>query len=414
MTKKKGVDSLKRYGDVASDIKIAIHEIFDDTAFIENWPIISLLPHVSHNGEMEVERKLVRILNQRITEAINQRPMEAGILTNTDVKSTDEGFSSLVKIDYGEFRIPRKLGKLVYSVEDTSLEIVLQIEIRFNLLQSKYIRYRIDPLFPSLAVAPNPIPLEDIHAQNPLIAIIDFEWINYMKPPDMPRSTHPEQVSEFAILAEGNLYHSDYLEVEPRLVQLIHKKLLEKQGITVETLLERHTQGNTMIDEFQNHIYPLLAQSRREKKPLLFLYFGKEDGVILQQLFSEEECEEIHFVDFTALYHIRQLGQEAILNGLGVEFSHTFDPAMDVLALQCIAEVFTEAKTVEDSHNLQNAILVKKMLQSTQCVSRVARYQQLILNHPRTFALFEHGLEVAKKFETLLAIHRETQESKES
>lgn len=167
-----------------------------------------------------------------------------------------------------------------------------------------------------------------------------------------------------------------------------------------------------MEEEFQEHIHPLLKRSRQEKRPLLFLYFGKEDGVILQQLFRPDECEEIHFVDFMAQYHISQLGQEAILHGLDVEFLHTFDPAMDVKALEVIARVFHDVNTVEDSLNLQNAILVEKMLQNTNQPQRLQRYQQLFLAHDKTNALFTKALDIVQEFQTEMALEWETQEAR--
>lgn len=394
-----GDDKLEQLKNLTQFVEESIYKILKDKSFLEQWPYIPVLPNVSERGDIEIERRIIRTLNSKLTQILHTKKVAKCTLTNTDLKYSMGEFISMVVLDYGEEADYKSLGKIFYRISDVEDDLYLCVRIQLKDVKKRVIEKNISSCFPFLRVQEESIPIEDIFDPEPKLVLIDFEWINYFKPAHMDKSTTPDQVSEYAIMAEGNIYNSDYLRVDSAIVKKIHKKLLDKQGVTKETLLERHKEGVTMYDEFNHNIAPLFARSQEENVPLIFLYFGREDGVILQQLFTEEECSHIGFVDFTALFHITQLGQEAILKGLGVKFLHTFDSAMDVKALYLILEVFRLAKTIEDSKNLQNAILIHKMYSNSSNPERIRKYQNLILAHDRTKELFYNALDIVEQFE---------------
>lgn len=383
-------------------VERAFYKVMKNKEFIAEWPKISVLPNVSKNGEIEIERRILKIFHTMLTKLMNEQKVPKGMLSAGKLKGTGGDFYANLLITSGLETDFQTIGKVFYKIVDLEEDLELIFRIHVEERSPIVIHTDLSEKLPYLSVAPCQTPIVDIFNPEPRLVLVDFEWINYFKSSQTSKNTSPEQVSEYAIMTDDDVYDSGYLKVDSAIVKKIHQKLLEKQGVTKEMLLERHKHGvtgATMYDEFEHNILPLLGRSIEEGKPLIFIYFGREDGVILQQLFTEEQCKSIQFVDFTQLYAIVQLGQSSILKGLGVRFLHTFDAVMDVKALRLIIEVFRVAKTEEDSRNLQNAILVKKMIYGSQNPQRVEKYQKLIMNHPRTLELFEQALDVVEQYE---------------
>lgn len=394
-------------GNIVDYLKLveqSVEQIMKDKQFLAKFHHIPVVSNVSQKGELEIERRLIRKYHAAVVRRLNQKAIHNGVLTANSVKENGTEFVSTIiveRITAVEFD---NIGKISYRVEESGeqqdqLELIVKIQLKDKDKQKKILRYDLSGMLPLLCVTPNKRLLHDIHNPEPLLTLIDFEWINGFKPASKNKYTSPEQVSEFALLADGEVYDSGYLQVDSTIVKKIHKKLMEKQGLTMEILLDRHKDGKTMYDEYEAQLLPLLDKSKREDKRLTFVYFGHEDGEILKQLFPKNQWKFIQFVDFTQVYMISQLGQEAILKGLDMEFTHTFSSSMDVKALHLIVEIFKMTKTIEESRNLQNAILVNKMISASQNPKRVRLYQKLFLNHPQTKELFEQAQVIARRYQ---------------
>lgn len=386
----------KNYGELIEKI---FHQVTSDPLLKKQFPVIKVMSNVSSQCEVEIERRMLRKLHAAVVKRINETNLSKGTLSARNIKFQSGEFVSVLYIQMPDPLEFENVGKFSYKITEKEDKLQLVFKISMKEDEKRVVEINLSNLFPYLSVQKNKTLLKNIYLPAQRMILIDFEWINCFKGNNSSKYAAPEQVSEFALYCEGNVYDSGYLQVDSDYIRHIHRKLLEKQGLTKEILLERHKKGCTMLEEFENHLAPALKQCQEENKVLVFVYFGREDGEILKQLFKKSQWKDIRFIDFTQLYFIAQLGQEAILNGLGVKFIHTFSSAMDVKALHIITEVFSLAKTVEDSKNLQNAILVSKMIAGSENPTRLLQYQALFLNNPATKELFEEALGIVKKYE---------------
>lgn len=387
-------------------VEKSVEQVLNDKNFLAQIHIIPVISNVSKQGELEIERRLMKKFHAAVVRRLNQKNVHKGVLTAAPLKVNSNEFVATLIVERNNGTEFDNIGKIIYRVhqmpeQSDTLELVIKIQLKDKEKQKKLMKYNLSAMLPVLHVQANKRELRNIHEPEPLLALIDFEWINCFKSVSEGKYAAPQQVSEFALLANGQVYDSGYLQVDSNIVKKIHKKLMEKQGLTMDTLKERHKEGKTMLEEYKDHLLPLLEESKSNNKALAFVYFGREDGEILKQLFPKTQWRYIYFLDFTQIYLISQLGQEAILKGLGMEFTHTFSSAMDVKALHLIVEVFKLAKTVEDTKNLQNAILVNKMISASQNPERVRIYQRLFLNHPRTKELYEEAQSIVRKYEAM-------------
>lgn len=386
----------ENYGERIEKI---FHQVTHDPLLKKQFPVIKVMSNVSSQCEVEIERRMLRKLHSAVVKRINETNLNKGTLSARNIKFQSGEFVSVLYIQMPDPLEFENIGKFSYKIveKDENLQLIFKISIKEE--PKRITEINLSSLFPYLAVQKNKTPLKNIYLPDQKMILIDFEWINCFKGNNGSKYAAPEQVSEFALYCEGDVYDSGYLQVSSDYIRHIHRKLLEKQGLTKEILLERHKKGCTMLEEFKTHLAPALKECQKENKVLVFVYFGREDGEILKQLFKKSQWKDIRFIDFTQLYFIAQLGQEAILNGLGVNFTHTFSSAMDVKALHIITEVFSLAKTVEESKNLQNAILVSKMIAGSENPERLRKYQQLFLNNQPTKDLFDEALSIVKKYE---------------
>lgn len=383
---------MKKSVNLSDIVEKSFLKVMNDEKFIADFPVIPVVSNVSKQGELEFERRILKKIHMNFVENLGSVNVGTGLLTSGNLKNVEGQLTSRIVIETELENTFEHLGKISYKIEDVDqpeggLQLIVQIKMKDK--PRKIFTYSFSELLPYLAVAPNPTPLENIYDPEPLLVLIDFEWINGFKIDSSSKYASPEQVTEYAMFAEDWAYESGFLKVDENIVRHIHRKLMEKQGLTKDILLKRHKDGPTMYQEFEEQIMPLWVQSQNEGKPLIFLYFGREDGEILRQLFTQEQQKSIGFIDFTSTYAISQLGQEAILKGLGAEFTHTFSSSMDVKALHLIAEVFRLPKTVEESRNLQNAISVHKMMGETENVTRLEKYQKMVMSVESTRTLYE-------------------------
>lgn len=386
----------EKYGDLIEKI---FYQVINDPKLKKQLPLIKVMSNVSSQCEAEIERRMLRKLHSAMIKRINEAYNPQGILSARSIKAQGGEFVSVLYVQMPDPLEFENVGKFSYKISENGEKLQFTFKINMREEQKKEIVLDLEELFPYLSAPRNKTPLKNMYQSEHKMILIDFEWINCFKGKNGSKYAIPEQVSEFAIYCEGDVYDSGFLQVDGDFIRHIHRKLLEKQGLTKEILLQRHKSGSTMREEFNTHLRPALIECQQENKTLIFVYFGREDGEILKQLFKKSQWKDIRFVDFTQLYFIAQLGQEAILNGLGVNFTHTFSSAMDVKALHIIAEVFSLAKTVEDSKNLQNAILVSKMIAGSENPQRLKKYQALFLKNPATKTLFQDALNIVKKYE---------------
>lgn len=379
----------------------ALLQVMNDEEFIADFPLIPVVSNVSKQGELEFERRILKKIHFYFTSLLEEVEFPQGNLSATGIKCNEGKFISRIIRNLPEENKYQRLGQILYQVVDSDEKLELVITLAINDTEEKKFYYPFSDYLPYLSVEPNPVPIDNIYSPEPLLVLIDFEWINCFKSNYSSRFASPEQITEYAFSLDDYLYHSDYLQVDENIVKRIHRKLMEKQGLTKEVLLERHKSGTTMREEYERHLAPLWERSRREDKPLIFLYFGREDGEILRQLFPQYQWEYVDFVDFTKLYTIVQLGQEAILKGLGAKFTHTFSPGMDVKVLRVITEVFQITETEEESCNLQNAISIHKMMLETENTPRLSKYQKMIMAKLRTKELYEKALSIVDHYKKI-------------
>lgn len=224
-------------------IEKTFFDLLEDTAFTSQWRSVGLFSNVSDHGEVEIERKLIKKLNGTMANIIAEQTIHGGTMCINDIKGNGDDFSSVIALAKGYPPEFQSLGKILYRIVDHGEGLDLIFTIQMKTSPSKRFTVNISDYLPFLSVEANPELLEDIFDPEPKLVLIDFEWINYFKPASVDKSTTPDQVSEYAIMAEGAIYNSDYLRVDSNIVKKIHKKLLDKQGVTKEILLERHKNG---------------------------------------------------------------------------------------------------------------------------------------------------------------------------
>lgn len=169
-------------------------------------------------------------------------------------------------------------------------------------------------------------------------------------------------------------------------------------NITPEEMQNRHWYGSTFMEEWEDTLVPILDKFSHQTA--VFLSFGTEDGKILRELFSPTQLQKTKFIDVSGHYHIFNFGQMALLNGLGVTFTHDFSSDMDVKALYLIYDIFRHCKTVEDSRNLQLALQLRKMMlysQEEKDKEKLEYYLSILLREERTRFLFENAIAFAEE-----------------
>ncbi|MFI3254763.1 MAG: hypothetical protein R3Y63_10570 [Eubacteriales bacterium] len=293
---------------------------------------------------------------------------------------------------------PVAVGSLFLQIVPEQGELFVEFHLNITSWQEETFSVPLCPVLKGLSAPHNPQPLPRLDPDTHHLVFIDLEWVSCFKTTFEDKQVDPGQISEFSFLTENDFYTSGYLRVNESYLKRVHKKLLEKMGISPEIIYERHKYGVTFLEEWNRVLIPMMEQMEEENKTLVLLSFGTEDGKIFRKLFPPNH--PVKLVDVSGYFHIFHFGQMALLNGMGVTFTHDFSSAMDVRALFLIYEVFSTCETVEDSRNLQLALQLNKMYQ--QCLSPIDQeklriYLSLLEENPKTKAAFDLAISMAQE-----------------
>lgn len=373
----------------------SIRDTMADPKLKQKLAVIEPLASHAHNSPRELEQGF----SEKIAVAITKNMMShfAGMRKLFLLPLPDKTGSPRHKsVLYWRKDPPVPVGALYSHIQRKGQELWINFTIDVETIQE--ISLPLSPHIQKIYCPPNktPLPVLDPEKEQPIF--IDLEWVSCYKGGGEKAHVDPGQISEFSFQTQEFFYYSGYLKVSASYLKRMHKKLLAKMGISPEIMQKRHKNGSTFLEEWQRVMLPLFQ--KYPEKTFVFLSYGTEDGKILKKLFTPTELKRVKLVDVSGHYAIFNFGQMALLNGLGVTFTHDFSSDMDVKALVLIYQVFAQCQTVEDSRNLQLALQLRKMkIQSPEeeDQKKLDLYLSYLKNDPYINELFENAVGFAQE-----------------
>lgn len=349
----------------------------------------------AHNSPKELEQYFLEKISHKITKKISSQFSGNRVLFLLPI-TEKKGVTVLKSVLYWRKRPPVPVGNLFSRIylEDDGLWVEFSLEMHEH--TPECISFPLERHLPQLRAPHNPQPLPSLPPETHQLVFIDLEWVSCYKGAGENHQVELEQISEFSFYTEDCFYTSGDLKVAGNYLKRMHKKLLTKMGITPEEMVHRHQKGQSFPQEWDRVLSPLLDNS--PKQHIAMLSFGTEDEKILQKALSPAQKEKVLFVDLSQHYAIFNFGQMALLNGMGVTFTHDFSSAMDVKALYLIHRVFSRCVTMEDSRNLQLSLQLHKMYllcENPEEKAKLYQYFQRTLAESETEGLFRYATELA-------------------
>lgn len=334
----------------------SIHETMHDPKLKKILSILEPLASHAHNSPRELEQCFLEKISVRITQTMigHFSGMRKLFLLPLPNKTANPQHKSVL---YWRKDPPVAVGALYSEIKRKDKE--LWVEFTLEVDSKVELTYPLSPHIQTLRGPANKTPLPILNQAEQQLIFIDLEWVSCYKGSGETTHVDPGQISEFSFQTDDFFYYSGYLKVSSTYLKRMHKKLLVKMGISPELMQSRHRSGATFLEEWQRVMLPLFQ--KYPDKTFVFLSYGTEDAKILKKLFTPSQLKRIQLIDVSGHYAIFNFGQMALLNGLGVTFTHDFSSDMDVKALCLIYQVFAQCYTVEDSRNLQLALQVHKM-----------------------------------------------------
>ncbi len=379
---------------------LATEETMADPYLREYLSILPPLASHAHNSPKEIEH----VFLEKICEVINKKlvlhfPRGRKLFL---LALVDKEKKPILKAHvYWTKDPPVEVGalSLCVSLDSQSKESPLMVEFLWELHSCEPVagKYPLSPHISHLHRTVDSALLPRFNEEENRLIFIDLEWVSCYKGNDEKPCVNPQQISEFSFLTREHFYYSGYLKVLPSYLKRMHKKLLVKMGISPEEMQARHLYGKTFLEEWGETLIPMVEGA--EEKYCVFLSYGTEDGKILKKLFAPNQQRKVKFIDVSGHFEIFNFGQMAILNGLGVTFTHDFSSDMDVKALFLIYEVFSTCVTVDDSRNLQLALQFHKMFlqaQAEEDKQKLSYYLSYLLAEEKNRILFDNAVALAK------------------
>lgn len=374
-------------------LQLGIHQTMEDPNLKGHLAVLPPLSSHGHNSPKELEALFLEKICVFITKKMTQyfsgsRKMFLLPIHEKELKG------SLKSVVYWRKSPPIAVGALYLQV--LLVDSQLKVEFSMDITSCEVVTFTLplEPQIQKLRAGKNSQLLPRLNPDTCRLLFIDLEWVSCYKGPNEKNVVDPDQISEFSFYTQDYFYNSGYLKVSKSYLKRMHKKLLDKMGISPELMQARHREGDNFLTQWEQAVLPLLE----EEKPTVFLSYGTEDGKILKKLIPSGK--KVQFIDVSGHFSIFNFGQMALLNGLGVEFTHDFSSDMDVKALFLIYQVFSQCKTVEDSRNLQLALQLHKMLlYSTQeeDKEKLKIYLSFLLKQGKNQILFQNALDMAKE-----------------
>lgn len=368
-----------------------ITEVMEEKKLYQELSTISPLASHAHNSPKELEQYFLERIIHKITNYLNG--YFSGHRTLFLLPIIDKKGTSLLKsVIYWRKSPPIPVGYLFSSIllENNELSLSFSLELSGKEAVSFLFPF---PL-PYLQARHNPKLIPKLSPDTQELVFIDLEWVSCYKKPSEGSHVALGQISEFSFCTQEDFYTSGYLKVNPTYLKRMHKKLLDKMGISTDLMVQRHSQGKSFEEAWEESFLPLL----QGEKPVVLLSYGTEDRKILQKALSPSQEKKVQFIDVSGHYDIFNFGQMALLNGMGVTFTHEFSSAMDVRALYLIHQVFSHCDSQEDSRNLQLALQLHKMYllsQEPEDQKKLQKYLSLVLQQSRSKELFELTIALA-------------------
>lgn len=375
----------------------SIHETMHDPKLKKKLSILEPLASHAHNSPRELEQGFLEKISIDITQKMigHFSGMRKLFLLPLPNKTSNPQQKSVL---YWRKDPPVPVGVLFSQVRLEGAELWVDFTLEVENTPTKTLSHPLTPHIQTLCGPKNKTPLPVLDHESQQLIFIDLEWVSCYKGSGEKTSVDPGQISEFSFQTNDFFYYSGYLKVSSTYLKRMHKKLLLKMGISPDIMQNRHKNGATFLEEWERVMLPMFQEN--PDKTFVFLSYGTEDAKILKKLFTPSQLKQIQLIDVSGHYAIFNFGQMALLNGLGVTFTHDFSSDMDVKALCLIYEVFAQCQTVGDSRNLQLALQVHKMqLQSPEVEDqkKLEIYLSYLRNDPHIDKLFLNAVRFAQE-----------------
>lgn len=374
-----------------------IQETMQDPKLKNRLSVLEPLASHAHNSPRELEQSFLEKIAIQITKKMTQHfsgTRKLFLLPLPDKSGQSQHKSVL----YWRKDPPIPVGKLFSCIMADKGQLFVEFTVDIPSCETLTLRHPLTQHLHCLRGPKKNQPLPVLDESKEQLVFIDLEWVSCYKGSDEKSAVNVGQISEFSFQTTDLSYNSGYLKVNASYLKRMHKKLLEKMGISPETMQERHKEGATFLEEWHRVVLPLMEY--HQDKTFAFLSYGSEDGKILKKLFTPAQMKKVKFVDVSGHYAIFNFGQMALLNGMGVTFTHDFSSDMDVKALCLIYQVFAQCNTVEESRNLQLALQLHKMQllsPEEQDKIKLGLYLSYLLENPDIKELFQNALNYAEK-----------------
>ncbi len=373
----------------------AIHSALESGKLVKDFATLPPLASHAHNSPRELENFFLEKFCHRLTKEIANYFSGHRKLFLLPLLPKEEGqpFRAVV---YWRKTPPVVVGNLFLSLFLEENQLFLEIIMDINSCPQEILRIPFGHHIKTLHAPKNEKKLPVLQESKALLVFIDLEWVSCYKSAQENNQVALGQISEFSFWVGDFFYTSGHLLVSPQYLNRMHRKLLIKMGISPELMQERHSKGQNFLTVWQEVLVPILENT---DKQVVFLSFGTEDGKILRKLFPGKSGKKVQMVDVSTHFSIFNFGQMALLNGLGVSFTHDFSSAMDVRALSLIYQVFSHGETIEDSRNLQLSLQLHKMYlhsQNQEDKDKLSLYLSLLLQEEKTKLLFQNAVHLAK------------------
>lgn len=375
----------------------SIKETMSDPKLKDSLSVLEPLASHAHNSPRELEQGFLEKISIRITKKMTKYfggTRKLFLLPLPD-KSGNPTHKSVV---YWRKNPPVPVGAVYSTIHVVEGKLVVEFVIDLASCEEISLQLPLTEHLTPLSGETDPQLLPVLDEDMEQLVFIDLEWVSCYKGVSEKTWVDPGQISEFSFHSKDFFYYSGYLKVSASYLKRMHKKLLVKMGISQEIMQQRHAEGATFLEEWDRVMVPLMEENK--DKTFVFLSYGTEDCKILKKLFTANQAKRVKFVDVSGHYAIFNFGQMALLNGLGVTFTHDFSSDMDVKALCLIYKVFAQCKTVEDSRNLQLALQLRKMQHHSpieEDQEKLGIYLSYLLENPTIHNLFQNAVTCAKE-----------------
>ncbi len=355
------------YNECVQSIVSAVHNILENKKtqeliqIINHKPQSELIRHIEYCISTTIINELQNYMQKCNVELIHIRGLTYDIILTEEVN----------------------FGTLKFDISLDSNQLNLNLTFLYEENTEQY-SYTITNIIKKLCMPNNDKMVHISSNKNKNIIIIDFEWLQlcYKTKKIAPL------ITEFGVISNDNYFYSGHLWIHPLNLKKVNYGLLRALNTTKEELQLRHKKGLGINVTWNSSVIPILNKLLKKNKEVIFLTFGDNDHAILKELLDNKYNRQIKYCDFREVFQT-QLGQESLLQGLGVEFTHNFHSGQDAKALNFLFDIFSQNKNINETQTLECLIRLNRniILDKQQEISKF--YMNLFLNDENNKKLWE-------------------------